>query len=149
MSVLIRTGKKSDAIACVDILRAWADETPWMTEFYDLEPMQAFWMDIFETDLVWVAEIEGRIVGFCTRGVDDGSDNIGALYVVAELRSSGIGKRLLDMAKQDRDWITVWAYEKNVRAINFYKREGLIEISREVEKSSNLMNIEHRWHRPT
>lgn len=149
MSVLIRTGKKSDAIACVDILRAWADETPWMAELDDLEPMQAFWMDIFETDLVWVAEIEGRIVGFCTRGVDDGSDNIGALYVVAELRSSGIGKRLLDMAKQDRDWITVWAYEKNVRAINFYKREGLIEISREVEKSSNLMNIEHRWHRPT
>ncbi len=148
MTFLIRSGKKSDAITCVDILRDWADETPWMAELDDLEPMQAFWTDVFETDLVWVAEIDGRIAGFCTRGVDDGPDNIGALYVVTEERSAGIGKRLLDMAKAGRDWITVWAYEKNVRALKFYKREGLIEISREVEKSSNLMNIEHRWHKP-
>lgn len=148
MTFQIRSGKKSDALACVDILRNWADETAWMAEMGELEPMQAFWMDIFEEDLVWVAEIDERIVGFCTRGVDDGADNIGALYVIAEARGAGIGKRLLDMAKKDRDWITVWAYEKNERARKFYKREGLVEISREIEKSSNLVNIEHRWKRP-
>jgi GNAT superfamily N-acetyltransferase len=145
MTYHIRTGNKSDAIACVDILRTWAAETPWMAELDDLKPMQDFWIDIFEHDLVWVAEGQGRILGFCTRGIEDVPDNIGALYVVSELRSSGIGRRLLDKAKENRDWITVWAYEKNVDALRFYKREGLVEVSREVEEGSNLMNIEHRW----
>ena len=82
--------------------------------------------------------------GFCTR--DD--DSIGALYVATEVRSTGIGKRLLDMAKADRDWITVWAYEKNTDALRFYRREGLVEVSRAIENESNLMNVEHRWTRP-
>ena len=116
-----------------------------MADLDDLQPMQAFWSDIFATDLVWVAQMGDRIAGFCTR--DD--DNIGALYVVAEARNTGIGKRLLDTAKADRDWITVWAYEKNIHALRFYKREGLVEVSREIENESNLMNIEHRWTRPT
>ncbi|TQV69851.1 GNAT family N-acetyltransferase [Denitrobaculum tricleocarpae] len=144
MTPHIRPGQQSDVVACVDILRDWADETLWMAELDDLQPMQAFWRDLFETDLVWVAEMGDRIVGFCTR--DD--DNIGALYVVAEARRTGIGKRLLDMAKADRDWITVWVYEKNIHALRFYKREGLLEVSREIEHESNLMNIEHRWTNP-
>ena len=106
--------------------------------------MEADWDDLFETNLVWVAEIEDHIVGFCTR--DD--DNIGALYVAKEVRSAGIGKRLLDLAKADRDWITVWAYEKNKHALRFYKREGLIEICREIEEETNLINIEYRWTKP-
>jgi len=145
MTSHIRSGQQSDVVACVDILRDWADETTWMAELDALQPMQAFWSDLFETDLVWVAETGDRVTGFCTR--DD--DNIGALYVAAEARSTGIGKRLLDMAKADRDWITVWAYEKNIDALRFYRREGLVEVSRAIEKESNLMNIEHRWTRPT
>jgi GNAT superfamily N-acetyltransferase len=147
MTYTIRSGNKSDTIACVDILRAWAAETPWMAELDDLKPMQDFWIDIFENDLVWVAEIEGRIVGFCTRGIEDGPDNIGALYVISEARSTGIGKQLLDKAKENRDWITVWAYEKNSDALRFYKREGLVEIRREIETESSLMNVEHRWNK--
>ncbi len=106
--------------------------------------MVAGWGDFFKTNLVWVAEIEGLIVGFCTR--DD--DNIGALYVAKQARGAGIGKSLLDAAKADRDWITVWTYEKNQHALKFYKREGLIEICREIEDETNLMNVEHRWTKP-
>lgn len=145
MTPHIRSGQQSDVIACVNILRDWAEETPWMAELDERQPMQDFWYDIFETELVWVAEIEDRIVGFCTRG----DDNIGALYVVADARGTGIGKRMLDMAKADRDWITVWAYEKNKHALRFYQREGLVEVCREIEEESNLMNIEHRWIKPT
>jgi len=68
---------------------------------------------------------------------------------VSEARSTGIGKRLLDKAKQNRDWIAVWAYEKNSDALRLYKREGLVEICRETESESNLMNVEHRWTKPS
>ncbi len=129
MTFHIRSGQQPDVVACVDLLRAWAEETPWMAELDELQPMQVFWSDLFETDLVWVAEMGGCIVGFCTR--DD--ENIGALYVAADARDIGIGKGLLDKAKAGRDWITVWAYEKNKSALKFYQREGLIEVSREIE----------------
>lgn len=116
-----------------------------MVELDERESMQAFWADLFRTDLVWIAEVDDLIVGFCTR--DD--DNIGALYVIAEERGTGIGKRLLDTAKKNRDWITVWAYEENKCALRFYKREGLVKVRCEIEKESNLMNIEHRWTKPS
>ncbi|MCV0427727.1 MAG: GNAT family N-acetyltransferase [Roseibium sp.] len=137
MILRIRSGQQTDVAACVDILRDWAAETPWMAELDERQSMQRFWSDIFRTDLAWIAEMGNRIVGFCTRN----DDNIGALYVVAEARSTGIGKRLLDMAKADR--------EENLHALRFYKREGLVEIGREIESESNLMNIEHRWTRPS
>ncbi len=144
MAPHIRSGQQSDVVACVKILSDWVGETPWHGPLVEHQEMVADWSDLFETDLVWVAEFEGRIVGFCTR--DD--DNIGALYVATEARSAGIGKHLLDAAKADRDWITVWTYEKNVHALRFYKRECLIEICREIEDETSLMNVEHRWTKP-
>ncbi len=144
MMPLIRSGRQTDVEACVKILSDWVGETPWHDPLVEHQEMVADWGDFFETNLVWVAEVEGRIVGFCTR--DD--DNIGALYVAKEARGAGIGKHLLDAAKADRDWITVWTYEKNIHALNFYKREGLIEVSREIEDETNLMNVEHRWTKP-
>lgn len=139
----IRSGQQSDVVACVRIISDWVDETPWMPPLVEHQEMVSGWSDFFKTEQVWVAELEGRIVGFCTRG----EDNIGALYVATEERRKGIGKHLLDMAKADRDWITVWAYEKNELALSFYTREGLIEICREIEEETDLMNIEHRWTR--
>lgn len=140
-----RSGQPTDAIACVDILRDWVEETPWMPAPDERQELVAYWSGVFENDLAWVAEMGGRIVGFCTRS--DGL--VGALYVVPEARSAGIGKRLLDMAKANRDWITLWAYEKNKHARKFYQREGLIEVSREIEEETNLMEIEHRWTKPS
>ncbi len=137
----LRSGRQSDVEACVDILRNWAADTPWMAQLDDLEPLRDFWRHRFEIDHTWVAEADGRIVGFCTR--DD--DNIGALYVVPERRSTGIGKGLLDLAKAGCDWITVWAYELNPEARRFYAREGLVYVGKEIEDDSGLMNFEHRW----
>ena len=141
MTPHIRSGQPSDAIACVDILRNWVEETPWMPLPDERLELVDYWSGVFVNDLAWVAEMGGRIVGFCTRS----DELVGALYVVPEARSAGIGKRLLDMAKANRDWISLWVYEKNKHARKFYQREGLIEVTREIEDDSKLMWIEHRW----
>ncbi len=145
MSIPIRPARASDAIACAHIIRAWGAETPWMVPLDDLEPMAASWEDLLASDTAWVGEEGGLVVGFCVRE----ADNITGLYIAAEARNMGLGKRLLDRAKEQRDWITVWAYEANTAARRFYRREGLVEICREVEEGSNLMNVEHQWHRTT
>ena len=149
MTYSYRPAMPSDAAACSQLIRDWDDETPWLTS--PLNPpdvMAQFWGEMFEAALAWLAETDTRIVGFCARC----DDNIAALYVAREARNRGVGKALLDLAKADRDWITVWAYEKNEKARQFYRREGLVEVSREIEvfsDGSRLMDVEHRWARST
>lgn len=148
MTYRYRLAEASDAIACAKIIREWGAETCWMAPLDELEPRADFWSGLLETDSAWVAEKDSCVVGFCVRE----EDNITGLYVAREARSCGVGKRLLDLAKADRDWITVWAYEKNTRARKFYRREGLVEVSREMENYDggvSLVDVEHRWTRST
>ncbi len=112
----------------------------------ELEPMANYWEDLLASNSAWVAEMDDQVVGFCVRS----DDNITGLYVAEHARSKGVGKALLDLAKKDRSWITVWAYEKNEQARKFYRREGLIEISRDLEiyeDGVELIDVEHRWFR--
>lgn len=144
MTFTCRSSKGSDALACAKIIREWGDKTPWMAALDDLKPMAASWKDMLASDTSWVAERDGQVVGFCVRE----DDNITGLYVASDAQSCGVGKALLDLAKQDRDWITVWVYEKNLRARAFYAREGLVDIGREKDEHSHLMYIESQWHKP-
>lgn len=146
MTYSYREAKSSDSKCCVKILRDWADETSWMPELDDLEPMEEYWKGVFKNEPTWVAELNNEIVGFCVRNIGH-ENNIGALYVVPESRNCNVGKHLLDMAKEGCDHITVWAYEANTKARKFYHLEGCIEVSREFDKNVNLIDVEHRWER--
>ena len=142
-----RPATRADAVACAKIIREWGAETQWMSPLDDLQPMADSWRDLLGSDTAWVAETEARVVGFCVRE----ADNITGLYVASGSRNSGIGKALLDLAKSNRESITVWAYEKNERARKFYRREGFVEVGRELDEEderSELIYIEHRWIRP-
>ncbi len=144
MTYLYREAKSSDSKYCVAILRDWVDETSWMPELDDLEPMEKYWKDVFENEPTWIAELNNKVIGFCVRNIGS-ENNIGALYVVPDSRGHGVGKHLLDLAKEGCDHITVWAYEKNTEARKFYQRENCIEVLREFDENVNLMDVEHRW----
>ncbi len=143
MNFTTRRSSGPDSISCATIIREWGQETPWMVPLDELEPMAASWYDMLNSDTAWVAESEGRVIGFCVRE----NDNITGLYVANDAQSCGVGRALLDLAKLNRDWITVWVYEKNVRARAFYCREGLVEIGREKDEDSHLMYVFGRWKR--
>lgn len=49
---------------------------------------------------------------------------IAGIFVRQEERSKGIGKQLLNYAKSIKSRLTLSVYAKNVRAVEFYKREG-------------------------
>lgn len=52
------------------------------------------------------------------------SDYVAGIFVAEGMRSRGIGKRLVDYAKNKRDSLQLSVYQKNTRAADFYKREG-------------------------
>ena len=149
MAYRFRDALPSDAIECVKILRDYFDQTHWLPDSHDLDErssMERWWGEHFQDEMAWVAENNGVIIGFCSR--QRSNNNISALYVVPESRNEGVGKQLLDLAKENCNQIIVWAFELNHDARKFYQREGLVEIGREIDEDLNIVDIEHHWTRP-
>ncbi len=71
---------------------------------------------------VWVAEQDGRVVGFAAIG----DVTLGHIYVHPGAHGRGLGSALLAKAKQRRpDGFTLWTFQKNEGARRFYERHGL------------------------
>ena len=69
---------------------------------------------------VYVYEDDKMIQGFL--GVRD--EYIEGIFVSDKMQSHGIGKNLLDYIKDKKVRLQLNVYQKNVRAMSFYQREG-------------------------
>ena len=69
---------------------------------------------------VYVYETDQGIQGFL--GLN--GEYIEGIFVSEAAQSHGIGKCLLDCAKDRKPALRLNVYQKNVRAIRFYRREG-------------------------
>lgn len=49
---------------------------------------------------------------------------IAGIFVQYDAQSSGVEKELLDFAKESRKKLRLNVYQKNIRAVRFYQREG-------------------------
>lgn len=86
---------------------------------------------------VYVHESDGVVNGFL--GLTE-AGNIAGLFISEQARGQGIGKRLLSKAKRLYSTLLLTVYEKNVRAVHFYQREGfhLVEKGRiQIQGKSN------------
>lgn len=86
-----------------------------------------YWRDSFDAVKgmllqaeVYVCEADGQIQGFL--GLDGGY--VAGIFVRTGVRSRGIGRQLLDFAKGAKGRLTLHVYQKNPRAVQFYRREG-------------------------
>ena len=69
---------------------------------------------------VYVYENDKKIQGF----IGLNGEYIEGIFVAAEMQSRGIGKLLLDYAKDRKSKLLLKVYQKNTRAVRFYQREG-------------------------
>ena len=70
---------------------------------------------------VWVAEVDGRVVGLAA--ID--GDLLGHLYVHPAAQGRGIGTALLEVVKRERpDGFRFWVFQQNTGARRFYERHG-------------------------
>ena len=79
---------------------------------------------------VYVYEDDKMIQGFI--GIND--EYIEGIFVSDEMQSRGIGKILLDYIKDKKDRLQLKVYQKNVRAMSFYQREGFTIQSEEMDE---------------
>jgi len=90
---------------------------------------------------VYVYEAADLIQGFV--GIQD--NYIAGIFVKKEFRSSGVGKQLLDFIKEKHDSLTLHVYQKNQRAMSFYKREGFFLTSEDVDPDTGEADLTMQW----
>lgn len=62
---------------------------------------------------------------------------LAALFVAPAMQGKGVGKKLMDYAKQLSSQITLCVYSKNIRSVNFYKKEGFTPVKERIETNTN------------
>ena len=90
---------------------------------------------------VYVYEDDKMIPGFI--GVSD--EYIEGIFVSDEMQSCGIGKMLLDYIKDKKDKLQLKVYQKNVRAMSFYQREGFTIQSEEMDEFTGEKEYVMNW----
>ena len=112
----------------------------------------SFWTEHFEMvrDLLPQAELyvhedagTRQIDGFI--GLTE--NHIEGIFVAKAARSKGIGKALLEYAKSRKPRLTLGVYQKNERALAFYRREQFAVHSEGIDEDTNEAEIQMLWTR--
>lgn len=74
-------------------------------------------------------------------------NHIEGIFVAKAARSKGIGKALLDYVKSRRPRLTLGVYQKNERALAFYRREKFVVQSEGIDEDTNEAEIQMLWTR--
>ena len=74
-------------------------------------------------------------------------NHIEGIFVAKAARSKGIGKALLGYAKSRKPRLTLSVYQKNERALAFYRREQFVVQSEGIDGDTNEAEIQMLWTR--
>ena len=127
-----------------DVMRIWLD--------CNLEVHNFIYKDYFISNYsyvkeqmkqsnIFVYENNGKILGFI--GIDNGF--IQGIFVSKTSRSKGIGKKLIDYCKEKYSTLSLKVYEKNKRAINFYKNQEFRIYSKSVDIQTQQVEYDMVW----
>lgn len=133
--------KKSDTQSVMEIwLQGNIDSHPFIPKKYWESNFKAVQEQILKAD-IYVYKTENVIQGFI--GTQD--NYIAGIFVKQESRCNGIGKQLLDLVKARHSTLTLNVYQKNQRAIEFYKREGFYITSTDTDVNTGETDITMCW----
>ena len=134
--------RKFELIDLDNVMQIWLNTN---IEAHDFIP-ECYWKNNFDlvkelmpsAELyVYENEASHRIEGFI--GLMD--NYIAGIFVLRDVQSQGIGTELLQYVKRIRQCLKLHVYQKNTRAINFYKREQFEILSE--EKNGDTGEIEY------
>jgi GNAT superfamily N-acetyltransferase len=98
----------------------------------------------FDREEIWVAERDGRVVGYL--GLSE--KTVEALYVAPGEQNRGLGSALLDHAKSLRPaGLDLWVFQANEGARRFYERHGfrLAELTDGADNMERVPDARYEW----
>lgn len=108
----------------------------WKANFEEVEK-QLLKADIFVYDL------NGEIKGFI--GLMD--EYIAGIFIDKAYRSQGIGRQLLEYVKQLHSTLSLDVYQKNERALRFYRENGFTIVSKQNDEHTGKIEFTMIWNK--
>lgn len=142
---MIRQFKKNDLPA---VMQIWLDTN---IKAHDFIPKE-YWENNYEIVKEILPDAEIYVHVDDTAGFIDGfiglTDNyIAGIFVKEDKQSKGIGKQLLNYVKNIKPNISLSVYQKNTKAVRFYKREQFQIISENVDDITNEKEFIMEWNK--
>lgn len=122
--MILRPARSTDAGKTGAILSEFIDTTDWMPRIHTRAEDIRFCGMMIDAGDVTVAEVDGTVRGFLAMRDAD----LNSLYVAGYAQGLGVGKALLDHAKDGADTLELWTFQANAGARRFYAREGFAEV---------------------
>ncbi|MBE6062633.1 MAG: GNAT family N-acetyltransferase [Clostridium butyricum] len=72
---------------------------------------------------------------------------IAGIFVEQGSQSKGIGKSLIEYSKKIKDELMLNVYEKNERALQFYKRENFKILEKNRDENTNEIEFSMVWNK--
>ena len=85
----------------------------------------------------WVYEIDNAVVGFISLI----GNEVGAIFVIADLHGKGIGRALMEHAKSIRAYLELDVFEDNKIGRNFYEKCGFLKVSEHLHEETGFMQL--------
>ena len=142
----LRQAVPGDADAIAEIhTTARREAMPWLAVVHTDEETRDWVANIvLPNQDVWVAEIDGEVVGYAAI---DGAE-LSDLYVRPGYQGRGIGTALLEKAKElSPGQLGLWAFQRNDGARRFYERHGfeVIELTDGSDNEEREPDVRYRW----
>lgn len=112
-------------------------------EFFENERREIAeqWLPVAET---MVYEIDGRVVGFLSLV----GNEVGAIFVAPDSQGSGIGRALMDVARESRPFLELDVFEANSIGRRFYDAYGFELVDRHMNEAVGQPELRLRLDRP-
>ena len=139
MTEPIRRATAEDAPACAAIVNAWIDATPWMPRSIAAETLEQVLRDGLPLREAYV--IGTPVAGYVSLEAE--AHHIWGLYVARP--GEGLGKALVDRAKEGRSFLRLNSHAANTAAHRFYAREGFRQVTAPWDGSDGIPEITMEW----
>jgi GNAT superfamily N-acetyltransferase len=133
---------------CDELIGMWRasfEAAVGVLEPHSVEQQRSYFLgSVVPKNRVLVALDQGCVVGFIAAS----EGRIDQLYVHLDYQGIGIGTRLIQWAKENSlGHLSVFTFERNLRAQRFYESRGFKVAARGFEESWQLPDIRYEWHK--
>lgn len=126
------------------VMKIWLDTNIQAHNFID----KSYWENNFDyvKKILSKSEVYVYLDNDIIQGFIGLSDNrIEGIFVKNDMQSKGIGKLLLDYVKDIKDNLTLYVYQKNIRALKFYQNENFKIQSQSIDTTTNEFEYLMSW----